>query len=353
MRDRAVRVGRWAAGCVAAFGQGKSFRDNPVIGNRTLNRLGLHVGRVIVADAMAHLRWGQLAWMLAREQREAFHRDGFLVVESFLPPDLHARIVAEVSAYRGPAREMVQGDTATTRVLLDGEARSRFPACAELLSDRRYQRALRYASSRHHAPLLYVQQIRNGATRGRPDPQKNLHSDTFHPTMKAWYFLDDVAEDAGAFTYVPGSHRSTLARLRWEYAQSLVAGSGKDRYAAKGSLRIREEELPALGLPPPRRFAVRANTLVIANTHGFHARGPSLAPSTRREIWAYARGNPFVPFAFTSVPFLDRIEQAALRLWWKREDARARRAGTRPAWRLEERSFGSAGAGARASEQTS
>src|SRR5690606_34727111 len=211
----------------------------------------------------------------------------------------------------------------------------RLPACAALLRDRRYLRLLRYTSSRHHAPLFYVQQIRNGGDRGRPDPQKNLHSDTFHPTMKAWYFIDDVREDAGAFTYVPGSHRSTPARLRWEYARSLTARDGPDRYAARGSLRVSPSELSSMGLGAPRRFGVRANTLVIANTPGFHARGPSSAPSSRREIWAYARGNPFVPFAFTSVLLLDRVEQAVLRAWWRREDARASRSGTKPAWRLD------------------
>ena len=335
LREHSAAAGRWARGMVAAFGQGKSFRDNPVLGSRWLNERGLHVARVVMADAMAHLRWWQLAWMVAREQRAAFHTDGFVVVEDFLPPALHARLVAEVDALRGPARAMIQGNTRTTRVLLDDEALARLPACAALLRDPRYQRLLRYASSRHHAPLFYVQQITNGGERGRPDPQKSLHSDTFHPTMKAWYFLDDVAEDAGAFTYVPGSHRSSLARLRWEHAQSLTAADGADRYAARGSLRVSPDELAAMGLPAPRRLGVRANTLVIANTHGFHARGPSREPSSRREIWAYARGNPFVPFAFTSVPFLSRLEQAALRAWWRREDTRAARAGKKPAWRLE------------------
>ena len=44
---------------------------------------------------------------------------------------------------------------------------------------------------------------------GPPDPQTALHADTFHPTVKAWLFLTDVAADAGPFTYVPGSHRLT------------------------------------------------------------------------------------------------------------------------------------------------
>ena len=52
-----------------------------------------------------------------------------------------------------------------------------------------------------------------------------------------------------------------------------------------------------MGLPEPRVFAVPANTLVVADTFGFHARGPSAGRSLRVEIWAYGRRSPFVPWA--------------------------------------------------------
>ncbi len=113
--------------------------------------------------------------------------------------------------------------------------------------------------------------------------------------MKAWFFLTDVAADEGAFCYVPGSHRLTAERLAWESAKSVVASSHPDRLRSRGSFRVDEDELAALGLPAPRRFAVPANTLIVADTFGFHARGPSARPSTRIELWAYDRRNPFLP----------------------------------------------------------
>jgi hypothetical protein len=69
-----------------------------------------------------------------------------------------------------------------------------------------------------------------------------------------------------------------------------------DRLSQRGSLRIATEELPALGLPEPRRFAVPANTLVVIDTCGFHARGSADGPHVRAEIWAYARRTPFIPW---------------------------------------------------------
>ena len=64
-----------------------------------------------------------------------------------------------------------------------------------------------------------------------------LHADTFHPTMKAWFFIDEVSADKGPFTYVPGSHRLTWARPKWKYRRSITARHFKDGYSEKGSMR--------------------------------------------------------------------------------------------------------------------
>ena len=78
---------------------------------------------------------------------------------------------------------------------------------------------------------------------------------------------------------------------------SLAAAHSPNPESRQGSFRIEREELAALGLPEPRVFAVPANTLVVADTFGFHARGPSIGQSLRVEIWAYGRRSPFVPWA--------------------------------------------------------
>ena len=51
-----------------------------------------------------------------------------------------------------------------------------------------------------------------------------------------------------------------------------------------------------MGCAAPRSFLVPANTLLIANVHGFHRRGDATEPSARMTIWMQARDNPFNPF---------------------------------------------------------
>jgi hypothetical protein len=183
------------------------------------------------------------------------------------------------------------------KIALDRRALLQLPALGAVLQSRDWRGLIRYAGARDAEPVVWVQSIWRHACSGPADPQTLLHADTFHPTVKAWLFLTDVAEDAGPFTYVPGSHRLTAERLAWERRMSLSARTSPNAEIRQGSFRIDPAELPALGLPQPRAFAVPANTLIVADTFGFHARGPSARPSLRVEIWAYGRRSPFLPVA--------------------------------------------------------
>ena len=114
-------------------------------------------------------------------------------------------------------------------------------------------------------------------------------------TSKFWPFLHDVDIDDGPFIFVPGSHRLTPERLQWEYEQSLTATTDKRLHHSLGSFRVGPDEMDRFGYQQPRKIAVRANTLVAADTYGFHSRSPSVKPTTRVEIHGYMRRNPFPP----------------------------------------------------------
>jgi hypothetical protein len=290
---RAALAPLWAAQLVTGT---KSFESNPLLASRRLNERGLHAARVRLAHRLAAARRARLAGLVSVADREDFARDGFVLRHDFLPAPAFAALVAQVKAHRGGLREIAEGDTVLRKIALGPAALDALPALRTLLATSEWRGLIRYVGSRDAEPVVWVQAILRHACAGPPDPQTALHADTFHPTVKAWLFLTDVAADAGPFTYVPGSHRLTPERLAWERRMSLAAPDSPDRETRDGSFRITPEELAALGLPPPRVFAVPANTLVVADTFGFHARGPSAGRSLRVEIWAYGRRSPFVPW---------------------------------------------------------
>src|SRR5215469_6552843 len=97
---------------------------------------------------------------------------------------------------------------------------------------------------------------------------------------------------------------------------SLSARQSPNVEIREGSFRIDPDELASLGLPQPHAFAVPAGTLIVADTFGFHARGPSVRPSLRVEIWAYGRRSPF-PSLAALVPWTTAALGRRSRLSWQ------------------------------------
>lgn len=310
---------------VAALATGaKSFRDNPLIGSPALNRRGLHAKRIRIAHDMAWRRRARLAHLVSPEDRAAFDRDGFVLKEEFLPRAAFERLRDAVFAHKAPAREMIQGDTITRRIAVDPAFTQAVPEIKALLANPVWRGLNRYVGSFDQEPLTYVQTILAHVLDAKPDPQTDLHIDTFHPTVKAFYFLTDVVEGEGPFVYVPGSHRLTEKRLRWEYEKSIEAATGADRLSARGSLRATPAEVAAMGFAPPRAFVVPANSLVVADTVGFHARGASVRPSVRVEIWTYGRRNPFLPWPGLDVGSVPGIAERRIPWMWQARDLMAK-----------------------------
>lgn len=309
---------------------GKSFKDNPLIGNYWLNRLGLHVLRYLLAHACARLRRAQLTHSIPADLRTQFRRDGYLLIENFLPQDLFKQLKADCSSGNGQCRQLTQADTLTQRYLLDEITAQTKPVTQQFLQLPRLRALLSYTAASKLPTLSYAQVIRNGARKAGADPQKTLHSDTFHPTMKGWLFLQDVGAQDGPFTYVPGSHRLTWRRLCWEYRKSISVRREPDGFSEKGSLRISAQELSMLSLPQPKAMIVPANTLVLADTHGFHARGEALPGRSRREIWFYNRTNPFLPWVVFQSQRINRLTHQVLHWQWRQRDI-GQQQGLRPA----------------------
>ncbi len=323
MPARLLTYMRWPLWIAELATGAKSFADNPLIGSRRLNIYGLHRLRVRTAYAMTRWRRWLLSGGLSREDREAFARQGYVEWRDVLPPEEFQRMRDAILNRAWPARDMVQGHTMTRRINVDPQMLAAVPELRALLRHPRWRGLLRYVGASRAEPLYYIQTIltHHESADSDPDahdPQNEVHADAFHPSMKAWLFLTDVAMEDGPLTYAAGSHRLTPERLAWEHAQALAA-TGRDRLSARGSFRVEPQDLAAMALPQPHAFAVPANTLVVADTFGFHARGIAARPSVRVELWAYGRRNPFLPWTglhLGSLPFL--ASRRAGILWWLR-----------------------------------
>ena len=201
---------------ITTVSSASSFEDHPILGNPTLNALGLHEARVKWAAKLAQKRRQKLARYLSVEDVEFFEKNGYICKENFLNDTDFNALKNEILNHSLPTRETLQGDTVTRRMALDFRTLPNLPHTKSLFESAHWQNLINYVGSFKVAPMYYVQVIISHVRKARPDPQTSLHSDTFHSSMKAWLFLTDVKEDEGPFVYVPGSHVLNDQRLAWE-----------------------------------------------------------------------------------------------------------------------------------------
>src|SRR5438874_9160236 len=137
----------------------KSFERNALIGSRRLNEWGLHASRVAIAYRLAQARRRKLAKLISAADRTSFDRDGFVVRPNFLPEELFAALLAQVRTYRGPLREISEGDTVMRKIALDRRALGALPALDAVLRSPEWRGLIRYAGSRDAEPVVWVQSI--------------------------------------------------------------------------------------------------------------------------------------------------------------------------------------------------
>lgn len=229
--------------------------------------------------AQAQHRRDRLAHWLDGVDHATFARNGFVLKRQVLPPAAFEALREQLQALADRA-----GAAGPCRWPLDAAACRAAPALAGLLHGRLWNGLTRYVAASGRPARAGLRRMVAPDRSGARDPQTFLHSDAAAPTMKAWYFLHDVADDDAPLCYVPGSHRLTGARLTWELRQRLGAAGEPPRH-------IDKFELGALGLGHPARLVVPANTLVVADTFGFHKRAQARHPATRLELWAASPGD--------------------------------------------------------------
>ena len=163
-----LRLLRWPLWFLEIFTTAKSFTANPIIGNPALNRLGLHLARVRLAHAMTAWRRLFIAPLVPADLKRQYREQGYIAIENFLDPQEFAALRAEIIAFDGELRRMIQGDTITFQGLLDDDTVARMPAAARLLGARRFRNIMMYGGASFKLPMFFAHCVRNGVEAGAP-----------------------------------------------------------------------------------------------------------------------------------------------------------------------------------------
>ncbi|MEQ1761686.1 MAG: phytanoyl-CoA dioxygenase family protein [Pyrinomonadaceae bacterium] len=282
---------------IRSFGQtSPSYHTGSILENR----LGLQVARTLGKQIVRGLRRQGVAADIA-EYVTVLERDGVLVIPNFLSNEQFCDVVGEFQeANRGvplvPYKTVSNAKLYRTQLTVD-DAPDKYPTIRkhfqenELL-DRIAAAVLKRKITRRPDVLLDTYRSIDETCIDN-DTENILHADLHTPTVKMFFYLNDVDEKNGAFVYAKGSHNLTIARLIHEYDLSVREAKLKKGVPIPDALLERRATQARNIIRPihrkrmkvvETRFGVEPNTLVVANNMGFHRRGEFSASRPRMAL---------------------------------------------------------------------
>lgn len=258
------------------------------LGDEILNRRGLHVFRIIYSHMAHYIRQGKgIKERHNHLNMQSYIRDynetGLVVIPDFA---LDVNIANEeikkyaVSVNKQPWNNVLNNvpfNHACHRIVssIDQIVRAVCPAPSGEVAWKDWYKKF--------TENTFFQNVYNDPAYS--DEQYDAHSDIFFPAVKFWWFPEDVKLGQGPLVYKRGSAKLGYKNLDYFYGESISTSPTIPERSKvshrQGSFRILPECLsPVLCDSIP----VKANTLVIANVFGTHARAMALAPHNRYAI---------------------------------------------------------------------
>jgi hypothetical protein len=273
----------------------RSVTADKFVKSPLLNRMGMQPMRILAAHAVYSLRPGPTIPEDLRGHLQKLKEDGYVAIPDFLPAAefkaLRTECLAALSDTAVQKSDLFHGKTRVRRILLRGAALGSLATAEAAIADLRLGHLFSGAEKRRIAPARFhcaVEEVTHGPLEVE-DPENSLHSDTFHNTHKCWLYLNDVTNAEGPLAFVPRSHRVDRALLKFNYdyySRIHLSGNPSSRRIAPAELQDRGlQEIP---------MSVPSNTLVIANTFGYHRRLRGKPGATRTALHVSVRSQPFI-----------------------------------------------------------
>jgi len=256
------------------------FSDKKVVENTILNYAGSQILRVLLSSFAYSYRSTLKSWTNTN-LTIMLRKKGFILIHNFLSDEDFKKVKDEFNNKRkaGCHSPIKDGDTFVDRFTYSPDQWRRLPAINKLLSNNLLLKTLESVELENiDIGDVWFDTINYGNSKKGASSQTELHSDTFYNTHKVWFFIDPVTLEDGPLYFVPGSNQLSLKRLIFEYNKSIHYKNLKDY-----SFRVEPKDRAFLDCEE-KALICPSNTLIIANTRGFHRRGQAQVGHFRKQI---------------------------------------------------------------------
>ena len=274
--------------------------QNHIIPSPLANKFGVPVLRTIFANMLIKLR----RYKNCRPQNDDENKlinEGIIIIPNFLPEQDFSQLKDEFDKISNSDNQRIvkKGSMQVSVHYVKDNDFDKFPAIKKFAMNKRLIRLIATAEGIKVADQLKkldLETTKFGDPKNDSDPNIPFHADVHFHSHKVLFYMNDVKMDCGPFVYCKNSHKNKLGRLIFEFMRGQLSDSHKEGWRIQKHLdkfffktyfqKLLKEEI---------KVACPANTLVIANVHGFHKRGESIPGVERTLIRIPFRYNPLGP----------------------------------------------------------
>ena len=280
--------------------------QNHIVPSPLANKIGVPVLRTLLADILIKLR--RLKNCRPKDDYEKkLIGDGIVVIPNFLPDEDFKELKSEFDnniSISENVKIVKKGSMQVNIRKVEQNEYEKFPAMKKFARNKQLIRLISVGEG-----IKVVDELKKFDLEktifGDPDKDTDgnvpFHADIHFHSHKVLYYMSDVTEEGGPFVYCKNSHLNNLDRLLFEFKRGQLKDAHIEGWRIQEHLdkkffnnyfnKLKNQEY---------KVACPANTLVIANVHGFHKRGESISGVERSLIRIPYRYNPLGPMG--SIP---------------------------------------------------
>ena len=275
--------------------------QNHIIPSPLANRLGVPVIRTLLADILIKLR--RLKNCRPKDDYEKkLIKDGIVVIPNFLPDqdfkELKSEFDNNISILEN-VKIVKKGSMQVNIRNVEQNEYEKFPAMKKFARNKQLIRLISVGEGTkvvNEIKRFDLEKTIFGDPNKDTDGNVPFHADIHFHSHKVLYYMSDVTEEGGPFVYCKNSHLNNLDRLLFEFKRGRLKDSHQEGWRIQEHLdkKFFKDYFSKLKTNE-YKVACPANTLVIANVHGFHKRGESISGVERSLIRIPYRYNPLGP----------------------------------------------------------
>tara|TARA_A100001015_G_C14759974_1_gene621026 strand:- start:16 stop:849 length:834 start_codon:yes stop_codon:yes gene_type:complete len=270
-----------------------TFSEKRLIRNILLNIFGHHLIRVLLANLFYNLK------KYKRVKNKAnfikLDKNGYQNIENFLSKKDFQKIKKQIEKFKKSQKPKIiksngLGSQKWVRYDLSKFVLSKKNNFIQknFLRNKSFLDLLIYAEGKDFKlDYIYYDEIYELNKNKRLNETECFHRDTFYPSFKAWYYLNDITKDNAPFNVIKGSHKLTFYKIIFEYTKSIFFKNRRD------SLNLEKKDF-FYNSQNSEKIITNKNSLLFANTFAFHAKGKQKKGLIRKAINFNFKKAPFI-----------------------------------------------------------